>query len=54
MHPQILVDPQRIECRCIKTRQEHIDDNQQIQLPILHPQGYVLVIILEFIARRIV
>ena len=52
VHFQILVHPQGIQRRRIKAGQEHVDHNQQVKFPILHPQGNILVVILELIAVR--
>ena len=54
MHLQILVHPQGIHGSGIKTCKEHIDNNQNIQFFIFHPERYILIIILEFIAGSIV
>ena len=34
VHPQVLVDPQGIQCCCIKAGQEHVDHDQEIQFLI--------------------
>ena len=50
VHLQVLIHPQRIECGGIEARQEHIDHNKQVELLVLHPQGYILIVALEIIA----
>ncbi len=39
MLTQVLVHPEGVEGRCVKTGKEHIDHNQHIQFAILHPVG---------------
>ena len=51
---QVLVHPQRIQRRCVKACQEHVHHNQQVQFLVLHPKGYVLIVILELVAGRVV
>ena len=50
VHPQVFVNPQRVERGCVKSGQEHIDHDQKVKLLVLHPQGNVLVIALESVA----
>lgn len=54
VHFEVLVYPERVERRRVEAREEHIDDNQQIQLLVLHAERNVLVIILELLAVRAV
>ncbi len=54
MHLQVLVDPEGVERRRVEPGQKHVDDDEQVELPVFHPQGHVLVIVLEFLARGIV
>ena len=49
---QILVHPERIERRCVKTREEHIHHDEQIDLALLHPLREILIVVLERIAIR--
>lgn len=53
VHFKILVHPERVERRCVKTRQEHIDHNEQIDLPRLDALGQVFVVVLELVRRRV-
>ena len=54
MHPQVFINPQRIQRRGIKTRQKHIHHDQQINLSILHPQTHVFIVILETLGASVV
>ena len=54
MHLQILIYPQGIQSRCIKTCQEHIDYDEQVHFLVLHPQRQVLVVVLELIAGSVI
>ena len=36
MHLQVFVHPQRVHGRGVKSREEHVHDNQQIQFFVLH------------------
>ena len=51
VHFKILVHPERIERRCVKACQEHIDHDEQINLPRLDALGQVFVVILELVRR---
>ena len=53
VHSQVFIDPERVERGRVKARQEHIHDNQQVQLAFFHPVGNVLVIVLEFVGTRV-
>ena len=53
VHFKILVHPERIERCRVKARQEHIDHNEQIDLPRLDTLGQVFVVILELVCRRV-
>ena len=44
---QVLIYKEGVQGGCIKPCQEHIDHNQQIHLPVLHPEGQVFVVVLE-------
>lgn len=52
--PQVLVHPQGIERGGVEAREEHVDHHQQVDLPLLHPQRQVLVVILELVGRSAV
>src|SRR5699024_2368587 len=47
MAAQILIHIQCVECRGIKTRQEHVDHDDKIKLAVFHPLGQVAIVILE-------
>ena len=49
---EVLVHPKRVERRSVKAREEHIDDDEQIDLALLHALRKILVIILEGIPVR--
>ena len=51
VHFKILVHPERVERRRVKACQEHIDHNEQIDLPRLDALGQVFVVILELVRR---
>ncbi len=51
---QVFVHPQGIEGGGVKAGQEHVHHDQQVQLLVLHPEGYVLVIVLEFVAGGVI
>ena len=53
VHFKVLVHPERIERRRVKARQEHIDHDEQIDLPRLDALGQVFVVILELVRRRV-
>ena len=53
VHFKILVHPERVERRCVKACQEHIDHNEQIDLPRLDTLGQVFVVILKLVRRRV-
>ena len=53
VHFKILIHPERIERRCVKACQEHIDHNEQIDLPRLDTLGQVFVVILKLVRRRV-
>ena len=48
---KILVHPERVERCRVKACQEHIDHNEQIDLPRLDALGQVFVVILELVRR---
>ena len=50
---QILVHPQGIEGRGVKTGQEHIDNDQKIHFTPFHAQREILVVVLELLRGRI-
>ena len=55
VHLQVFVNPERVQRRRIETSQEHIDNDQKIQLFVLHPKRYVFIIVLEsFAVSRVV
>ena len=49
MHFQVFIHPQRIQRRGVEAGQEHIDHDQQVKFLVLHPQGNILIVILEFV-----
>ena len=53
MLAQVLIHPKRIQCGSIKAGQEHVDDNQQIDLSILHPVRNIFIVILKPLGRGI-
>ena len=53
VHFKILVHPERVERCRVKACQEHIDHNEQIDLPRLDVLGQVFVVILELVRRRV-
>ena len=53
MVAQVFVNPQRVERRGVKARQEHVDHDGQIHLALLHAVGQVLVVVLEALGTRV-
>lgn len=53
VHLEIFVHPERVERCRVKARQEHIDHDEQIDLPRLDALGQVFVVILELVRRRV-
>ena len=53
VHFKILVHPERVERRRVKACQEHIDHDEQIDLPRLNTLGQVFVVVLELVRRRV-
>jgi len=51
VHFKILVHPERVERRRVKACQEHIDHDEQIDLPRLDALGQVFVVILKLVRR---
>ena len=54
MIAEILVDPERVERGCVESGQEHVDDDQEVDFAVLHPQRYVLVVVLELLGAGVV
>ena len=54
MHPEVLVHPQRVERGGIKPREEHVDDDEKVNLAVLHPERHILVVVLELVGRGVV
>ena len=52
VHFQVFIHPQGVERGGVKACKEHIDHDEQVQLLIFHPQGYILVVALKFIPVR--
>ena len=50
---QVLIHPQRVERSRVKSRQEHIDDDQQIYFPLFRSLRQVFIVVLELVLRRI-
>ena len=53
VHLEIFVHPERVERCRVKACQEHIDHDEQIDLPRLDALGQVFVVILELVRRRV-
>ena len=53
VHLEILVHPERVERCRVKACQEHIDHDEQIDLPRLDTLGQVFVVILKLVRRRV-
>ena len=53
MHFEILVHPQCIQRCRIKTREEHIYNNQQIHFPVLYSHRQIFVVVLKLVRRGI-
>ena len=53
MRLQVLVYPESVQSSSIKAGQEHVYDQQQVNLTVLNPEGQILIVVLEFIARGI-
>ena len=53
VHFKIFVHPERVERCRVKACQEHIDHDEQIDLPRLDALGQVFVVILELVRRRV-
>ena len=49
VHLQVLVHPEGVQGGGVKAGEEHIHHDQQIQFLVFHPQGDILVVILEFV-----
>ena len=49
VHLQVFIHPQCVERGGVKAGQKHIDYNEKIQFFILHPQGYIFVVVLKLI-----
>ena len=54
MHLEVFVNPQGIQCGSVKASEEHIDHDQQVDLPVLHAQGHIFIVILELVAGGII
>jgi len=54
MHLEVLIHPQGIHGRGIKSCKEHIYNNQDIQFPVLHTHREVFIVVLEALGRGIV
>ena len=50
---QVLVDPQGVERGGVKTGQEHVDHDHQVELALLQPLRQVLVVVLELVSRGV-
>ena len=50
MHFQVLVHPQGVQGGGVEAGEEHIHHDEQIQFLVFHPQGNVLVVVLELVA----
>lgn len=50
VHLEVFVHPQSVERRRVKARQEHIDDDKETQLLVLHAERNVLIVTLEPVA----
>ena len=53
VHLEIFVHPERVERCRVKACQEHIDHDEQIDLPRLDALGQVFVVILKLVRRRV-
>ncbi len=53
VHFKILVHPERVERCRVKACQEHVDHDEQIDLPRLDALGQVFVVVLELVRRRV-
>ena len=53
MHFEVLIHPKGVERCGIEARQEHIDNNEQIDFTLLNLIGQVFVVVLEPLARCI-
>ena len=51
--PAACPDSVRVERRRVKACQEHIDHDEQIDLPRLNTLGQVFVVVLELVRRRV-
>ena len=50
---QALVDPERVQCRGVEAREEHVDDDDQVEVTVLQSLGQVLVVVLEPLGRGV-
>ena len=50
VHFQVLVHPQGVQGGGVEAGEEHIHHDEQIQFLVFHPQGNVLVVVLELVA----
>ena len=48
VHLQVLINPQRIQRRRVESGQEHIHNDQDINLTVLYPLRQVFIVVLEF------
>lgn len=50
VHFQVFIHPQGVQGGGVKAGEEHIHHDEQIQFLVFHPQGNVLVVVLELVA----
>ncbi|MOA04784.1 hypothetical protein D3C78_1243550 [compost metagenome] len=53
MRLEVLVYPQRVQRGGIKTGQEHVDHNHQVQLTLFQALRQILVVVLELVCRGV-
>ena len=51
---QVLVYPQRVQRCGVKTRKEHVHDQQQVYLSVLHSQRNILIVVGELVGTGVV
>ena len=54
VHDKVFIHPERIQRGSVKARQEHIYDNQDVNLAVFHAQGKVFIIVLESVGRGVI
>ena len=54
MHLEVLVHPKGVEGLGIKTGEEHTDDDEQVNVAVLHAERYIFVVVAELVTADVV